>query len=65
MEFHKNYSYLVHQLPPSIIQESLKRLTSRKNNPLTEVEVSNINPEIEKFLKHEVERYKQKKERQR
>ncbi|CAJ0828922.1 203_t:CDS:1, partial [Entrophospora sp. SA101] len=65
MEFHKNYSNLVEQLPPSIIQESWKRLTRRKNNPLTEVEVGNINSEIENFLKHEVEKYKKKKERQR
>ena len=64
MEFHQNYSHLVTQLPASIIQESWKRLTTRKRNPLTEVDAGSINPEIENFLKHELERYKQKKERQ-
>ncbi|CAG8543626.1 3865_t:CDS:2 [Ambispora leptoticha] len=44
---------------------SWKRLTARKRNPLTEDEASNINPIIESFLKHEIERYQQKKQRQR
>jgi len=65
MAFHQNYSYLTDQLPPSLIQESWRRLTTKKRNPLTEIEAGNINLVIENFLKHEVERYNQKKERQR
>ena len=65
MAFHQNYLYLTDQLPPSLIQESWRRLTTKKRNPLTEIEAGNINLVIENFLKHEVERYNQKKERQR
>ncbi|RHZ52872.1 hypothetical protein Glove_456g43 [Diversispora epigaea] len=44
--------------------KSWRRLTIKKRDPLTEIEAGNINLVIENFLKHEVERYNQKKERQ-
>ena len=62
-QFHKDYSNLITQLPPSIIDEAWKRLTVRKRNPLTEDETSSINPIIESFLKHEIAKYQQKKQR--
>lgn len=65
MAFHQEYSNLLNQLPPSLIQESWRRLTTRKRKPLSENEASNINPIIEVFLRHEVVRYQRKKLRQR
>lgn len=65
MSFHKDYSDLINQLPPSLVQESWRRLTTRKRNPLSIEEVQSINPIVEAFLKHEVELYNQKKQRKR
>ena len=61
MPFYDSYSNLLSQLPPSLIKAGWIRLTTRKRNPLTESEASNISPIIEAFLKHEVDRYQRKK----
>src|SRR5438477_4781909 len=61
MAFHDSYSNLLNQLPPSLIKAGWIRLTTRKRNPLTESEASDISPIIEAFLKHEVDRYQRKK----
>ena len=65
MAFHQEYTNLLNKLPPSLIDESWRRLTTRKRKPLSGNEASNINPIIEAFLRHEVERYQRKKHRQR
>src|SRR5271168_213137 len=62
MTFHENYSNLLSQLPPSLINAGWIRLTTRKRNPLSESEAGSINPIIESFLKHEVNRYQKKKQ---
>ena len=61
MVFHESYSYLLTQLPPSLIKAGWNRLTTRKKNPLSESEASSISPIIEAFLKHEVDRYQRNK----
>ena len=61
MAFHDSYSNLLNQLPPSLIKAGWIRLTTRKRNPLTESEASDVSPIIEAFLKHEVDRYQRKK----
>ena len=61
MSFHKEYSDLINRLPPSLVQESWRQLTSRKRNPLSIEEIQSINPIVEAFLKHEIEVYNQKK----
>ncbi|RHZ82762.1 hypothetical protein Glove_103g248 [Diversispora epigaea] len=38
MKFNQAYIDLIKQLPPSLVEESWKRLTMRKRNPLTELE---------------------------
>ena len=60
MKFNKAYSDLIRQLPPSLAYEAWTRLISQKRNPITEEEASSINPIIELFLKHEVDRYQKK-----
>ena len=60
MKFNEAYSDLIRQLPPSLAYEAWTRLISRKRNPITEEEASSINPIIELFLKHEVDRYQKK-----
>ncbi|RHZ84512.1 hypothetical protein Glove_80g7 [Diversispora epigaea] len=60
-----SWSDLIKQLPPSLAEESWKRLTTRKRNPLTELEARGIDPNIEDFLQHEIMVYNRKKERQR
>jgi len=60
MEFNKAYSDLTNLMPPSLLNELWMRLTTRKRNPLTEEEVSSINPIVEAYLKHEVDRYHKK-----
>ncbi|RHZ72256.1 hypothetical protein Glove_243g12 [Diversispora epigaea] len=51
-------------LPPSLVEESWKRLTTRKRNPLTELKACGINLNIENFLQHEIIVYNKKKEHQ-
>src|SRR5277367_418440 len=64
MEFHKNYSNLVAQLPPSLIKNAWNRLTIWKTNPLSIAEASNINLSVETFLRNEVDKYNRKKRMQ-
>ena len=61
MAFHKNYSNLLTQLPPSLIKARWNRLTTQKKNPLSEGEASSISLIVEAFLKHEVDRYQKTK----
>ncbi|POG56293.1 hypothetical protein GLOIN_2v1826331, partial [Rhizophagus irregularis DAOM 181602=DAOM 197198] len=65
MAFNQAYSELLAKLPASIINEAWIRLTSRKHNPLSEKEASEINPIVESFLKHEAIRYQKRLIRQR
>src|SRR6185436_1794189 len=51
--------------PPSLVNEAWKRLLSRKKSPMTEEEASTINPIVELFLRHEVNRYQKKLKHQR
>ena len=63
MSFHIEYLDLIKQLPPSLVQQSWRWLTTRKKIPISEDKAGNINPIIESFLKHEVEMYQQRKQR--
>ena len=65
MKFNQAYTDLVQQLPPSLVEEAWRRLTTRKRNSFTLVEVCGIDPAIEDFLQHEIIVYNKKKERQR
>src|SRR5205085_8528153 len=65
MVFNQAYSELLAKLPTSLINEAWIRLTSRKRNPLSEKEASEINPIVESFLKHEAIRYQKRLMRQR
>ena len=56
MAFNQVYSDLLVKL----INEAWIRLTSRKRNPLSEKEASEINPIVESFLKHEAIRYQKR-----
>ncbi|PKK59183.1 hypothetical protein RhiirC2_795202 [Rhizophagus irregularis] len=49
MAFNQAYSELLAKLPASIINEIWIRLTSRKRNPLSEKEASEINPIVESW----------------
>ncbi|RHZ76350.1 hypothetical protein Glove_198g85 [Diversispora epigaea] len=60
VKFNKEYSNLIRKLPPSLVQEAWVRLNSKKWKPISEEEASSINPIIEAFLKHEVNRYQKK-----
>ncbi len=60
MIFNQAYSELLAKLSASLINKAWIRLTSRKHNPLSEKEVSKINPIVESFLKHEVIRYQKR-----
>ena len=63
--FNQAYSDLLAKLPASLINEAWVRLISRKRNPLSEKEASEINPIVESFLKHEAIRYQRRLMRQR
>ena len=65
MTFNQVYSELLAKLLTSLINEAWIRLTSRKRNPLSEKEASEINPIVESFLKHEAIRYQKRLIRQR
>ena len=64
MAFHKRYNNLLSHLPPSIIQELWVRLTTRKNDLLSEAEASKINSKVEALIQHEIDKYNRKKDRQ-
>ena len=61
MAFHKRYNNLLSHLPPSIIQELWVRLTTRKNDSLSEAEASKINPKVEALIQLEIDKYNRKK----
>ncbi len=65
MAFNQAYSDLLEKLPASLINEAWIRLTSRKCDPLSEKEASEINLIVESFLKHEAIRYQKRLMRQR
>ena len=65
MKFNKAYSDLICQLPPSLVNEAWMRLITRKRSPMTENEASTVNPLVESFLRHEVDRYQKKLKYQR
>src|SRR5213083_2465529 len=60
MAFNQAYSELLAKLPASLINEAWICLISRKRNPLSEKEASEINPIVESFLKHEAIRYQKR-----
>jgi hypothetical protein len=51
--FNEHYKDLLVQLPPSIKHEVWHRLTTRKNNPLSEEQASGIRSDIEELLTKE------------
>ena len=59
MAFHKKYNNLLFHLPLLIIHEL--RLTTRKNNSLSEAETSKINPIVEALIQHKIDKYNRKK----
>src|SRR6266536_2139064 len=58
--FNQAYSELLAKLPASLINEAWIHLTSRKRNPLSEKEASEINLIVESFLKYEAIRYQKR-----
>ena len=62
--FNDHYKDLLEQLPPSMKRDVWFRLTTRKNNPLSEEHARSIHPDIEKLLTNEINRYFRKKDRQ-
>src|SRR5436190_14004015 len=60
MVFNQAYSDLLVKLPASLINEAWIRLTSRKRNPLSKKEASEINPIVESFLKHKAIKYQKR-----
>lgn len=54
--FHEDYSSIIQNIPRSVIDESWKSLTARKRKPMTAIEASSKNPEIEKLLRHKVKK---------
>src|SRR6266496_6313000 len=62
--FNEHYKNLLDQLPPSMKKDVWLRLTNRKNRPLSEEQVRGIHPDIEELLTREVNRYYNKKNRQ-
>ncbi|CAB5380046.1 unnamed protein product [Rhizophagus irregularis] len=62
--FNEHYKSLLDQLPPSMKKDAWLRLTTRKNNPLSEEQARSIRSDIEELLTREVDRYFNKKNRQ-
>src|SRR3989337_4335939 len=62
--FNDHYKSLLDQLPQSMKKDVWLRLTTRKNNPLSEEQARGIRPDIEELLTREVNRYYKKKDRQ-
>src|SRR5215216_123686 len=62
--FNSHYEDLHKQLPPSVKKDIWLRLTTRKNNPLSEEQVRGIHSDIEELLTKEVNRYFRKRGRQ-
>src|SRR3954453_795684 len=55
--FNEHYKSLLDQLPPSMKKDAWLRLTTRKNNPLSEEQARGICPDIEELLTSNVNRY--------
>ncbi|PKK68511.1 hypothetical protein RhiirC2_782175 [Rhizophagus irregularis] len=55
--FNKHYKSLLDQLPPSMKKDAWLRLTTCKNNPLSEEQARGIHPDIEELLTSNVNRY--------
>jgi hypothetical protein len=64
LNFNNHYEDLLKQLPPSVKKDVWLRLTTRKNNPLSEEQVIGIHSDIEELLTKEVNRYFRKRDRQ-
>ena len=62
--FNDHYKSLLDQLPPSMKKDVWLRLTNCKNNPLSEEQARGIRSDIEELLTREVDRYFNKKNRQ-
>jgi len=62
--FNEHYKSLLDQLPPSMKKDAWLRLTTRKNNPLSEEQARGIRPDIEELLTSNVNRYYKSKNRQ-
>ena len=62
--FNEHYKSLLDQLPPSMIKDAWLRLTTRKSNPLSEEQARGIRSDIEELLTRDVDRYFNKKNRQ-
>ena len=60
-QFNEHYKSLLDQLPPSMKKDAWLRLTTRKNNPLSEEQARGIRSDIEELLTREVDRYFNKK----
>ena len=65
MAFNQAYSDLLEKLPASLINKAWICLISRKRDPLSEKEASEINLIVESFLKHEAIRHQKRLMRQR
>ena len=64
LHFNDHYKDLLDQLPPSMKKDAWLRLTTCKNNPLSEEQARGIRSDIEELLTREVNRYYKKKDRQ-
>ena len=62
--FNEHYKSLLDQLPQSLKKEAWLRLTTRKNNPLSEEQARGIRPDIEELLTSNVNRYYKSKNHQ-
>src|SRR4051794_34747833 len=62
--FNEHYKSLLDQLPPSMKKDAWLRLTTRKNNPLSEEQARGIHADIEELLTSNVNRYYKSKNRQ-
>src|ERR1043165_3634760 len=62
--FNEHYKSLLDQLPLSIKKDVWLRLTTRKNKPLSEEQARRIRPDIEELLIKKVNKYFNKKNRQ-
>src|SRR3954469_24055847 len=62
--FNEHYKHLLDQLPPSMKKDACLRLTTRKNNPLSEEQARGICLDIEELLTSNVNRYYKSKNRQ-
>jgi len=60
MTFNQTYFNLLTKLPASLINKIWVRLISQKYNLLSKKEISEINPIVESFLKHEAIKYQKR-----